>query len=397
MRRWVVLITLALAGIPATAVAQRVRLMVPLTDLEAQAARDSNDPMRHYDLALGYLLNRRVDDAERSLRTALEIDPASAPAHLGMAYVAYARNPRLWEIEEINEKTRPEIVQALEESARHRRQAFMLDPLVDLRVLGAIIPPQGRIGGGSGDIWNILLLGFENFWVGNHQESLRLLTTVIASVPERRRDRLPSFLYWYHGLAAAHVNDFTTANADFELLLNRAVERERDEEAKYFVQDPFRASNDYRYFLASIKKRAGASAEAITLLQECLTVDLSLYPAHTQLAAIHETRRNWLEAIAERERALAVQPDDPALLFDLGSTLSRSGDLMQSIEVLTRAMEANPRNSRIPYLLGMTAMRVRRHDVARPALQRFLALAPSRFGTQINQVRASLDSLPSTP
>jgi hypothetical protein len=67
------------------------------------------------------------------------------------------------------------------------------------------------------------------------------------------------------------------------------------------------------------------------------------------------------------------------------------------MEVLTRAMNANPRNSRIPYLLGMTALRMRRHDVARPALQRFLALAPSRFGTQITQVRSALDSLPAAP
>ena len=397
MGRWFSLATLAFAVATSDAYAQRIRLTVPLSELERLAVRDSNDPMRHYDLALGYFLNARANDAERALKTALEIDPANAAAHLGMAYVPYARNPRLWEIEEINEKTRPEVVQALEESERHRRRAFMLDPLVDLRVLAAIIPPQGRIGGGSGDIWNALLLGFENFWVGNHQESLRLLTTVITSVSERRRDRLPSFLYWYHGLAATHVGDYSTATADFQFLLDRAVQREQDEEAKFFVQDPFRSSNDYRYFLASIKKRAGASADAIELLQQCLVADLSLYPAHTQLAAIHETRRSWLEAIAERERALAIEPDDPALLFDLGTTLSRSGDLQQSIEVLSRAMEANPRNSRIPYLLGMTALRIRRHDVARPALQRFLTLAPSRFGAQITQVRAQLDSLPATP
>lgn len=397
MGRWFLLATLALAAGPGDAAGQRVRLMVPLAELEASAARDSNDPMRHYDLALAYLLNRRADDAERALKTALEIDPASAPAHLAMAYIPFARNPRLWEIEEINEKTRPEIVQALEGSERHRRRAFMLDPLVDLRVLAAIIPPQGKIGGGSGDIWNALILGFENFWVGNHQESLRLLTLVITSVSERRRERLPSFLYWYHGLAATHVGDFSTAITDFEFLLNRAVEREREEDARYFVQDPFRQSNDYRYFLATIKKRAGASDDAVALLQQCLVADLSLYPAHTQLAAIHETRRNWVEAIAERERALAIEPDNPALLFDLGTTLSRSGDLQQSIEVLTRAMDANPRNSRIPYLLGMTAYRMRRHDLARPALQRFLDLAPRRFGVQVTQVRATLDSIPPAP
>lgn len=375
--------------------AQRVRLTVPLETLETMAARDSNDPVRHYDLALAYMLNRRPDEAERSLKTALEIDPGNAAAYLALAYVPFARNPRLWEIREIDEKTRPEIIQALDESARNRRRAFMLDPLVDLRVLGAIIPPQGRVGGGSGDLWNALLLGFENFWVGNHQESFRLLSAVITSVPEqRRRERIPSFLYWYHGLAAAHIGDFSTAVLDFQLLLDRAVEREQDEEAKHFVQDPFRASNDYRYFLASIKKRAGLTQDAIALLQECLTVDLSLYPAHTQLASIHEGRRAWLDAIQERQRALETNPDDAALLFDLGTTLSRSGDLGMAIDALSRAMDANPRNSRIPYLLGMTALRAQRTDVARTALERFLALAPSRFTVQMGQVRSTLDSLP---
>jgi tetratricopeptide (TPR) repeat protein len=375
--------------------AQRVSLTVPLETLETMASRDSNDPVRHYDLALGYLLYRRPDDAERSLRTALEIDPSNAAAYLALAYVPFAQNPRLWEIEEITDKTRPEILQALEESDRNRRRAYMLDPLVDLRVLGAIVPPQGRVGGGSGDLWNALMLGFENFWVGNHQESFRLLSGVINSVPaQRRRERIPSFLFWYRGLAAAHIGDFSTAVLDFQLLLDRSLEREKDEEAKYFVQDPFRVSNDYRYFLASIKKRAGQAHDAIALLQECLTVDLSLYPAHTQLASIHEGRRAWGEAIQERQRALETNPDDASLLFDLGTTLSRSGDLGLAVDALTRAMEANPRNSRIPYLLGMTALRAQRRDVARTALERFLALAPSRFNVQIGQVRSALDSLP---
>jgi Tfp pilus assembly protein PilF len=115
MGRWSIL-ALVLGLVPAVASAQRVRLMVPLVELERMAVRDSNDPVRHYDLALGYLLNRRPDEAERALQTALEIDPGNAAAHLALAYVPFAKNPRLWEIEEVNEKTRPEIVQALEES-----------------------------------------------------------------------------------------------------------------------------------------------------------------------------------------------------------------------------------------------------------------------------------------
>jgi tetratricopeptide (TPR) repeat protein len=395
MRSLILAVGLAALANPVSG--QRVQLVVPLETLQAQAARDSNDPVRHYELALGYLIHRRYDEAERSLRVAVEIEPGNAAAYLALAYVPFARNPRLWEIDEITEKTAAETVRILEGSERLRQKAFMLDPMVELRVLGAIIPPSGRVGGGSRDLWNVLLLGFENMWVGNYQESYRLFSTLLNSVPEsRRRERIPSVFYWYHGLAAAHVGEYPTAITDVELLLNRALEREQEEEARYFVQDPFRASNDYRYFLATIKLKAGATQEALTLLQQTLEQNLSLYPAHTQLAAIHETRRAWPRAIEERERALATNPDDPALLFDLGGTLARAGNTIMAVDVLTRAMEANPRNSRIPHLLGLTALRLGRNELARVSLERFLALAPSRFNIQVARVRAQLDSIPST-
>jgi hypothetical protein len=51
--------------------AQGARLLVPLPELEARVSRDSLDPMVHYDVALGYWVGRRFDDAERALRRAV--------------------------------------------------------------------------------------------------------------------------------------------------------------------------------------------------------------------------------------------------------------------------------------------------------------------------------------
>jgi tetratricopeptide (TPR) repeat protein len=392
-RAGLVMICLLLA-MPIALAAQRINLLVPMSELAARAVRDSNDPVAHYEFALGLLLASRFDEAEHELKTAIEVEPHFAAGYLALSMVPFARQPRLWEVERITEKTRPEIVQALTESRRLSRIAFMLDPMVDLKVFAVILPAQGKVGGGSGDLYNTLLLGFEQFWVGNYGEAAHLFTQLVESVPERDRGKkMPSFIYWLRGLAAAHQGDYAVAVADFELLLDRAVTAEREAADSGYSIIPFSASNQFRYVLGTVRAKSGAWESAVALLQQCLENDLGLYPAHSALAAIYETRRMWAQAEAERQRALAASPEDVGLLLDLGATLVRSGDFSLALDPLRRAMDANPRNPRIPYLLGQAALRVFQRDVAKAAFERFLSLAPSKFASQIQVVRQQVDSL----
>lgn len=388
------MVCLLVPMIPASLAAQRVNLLVPMSELASRAVRDSNDPVAHYEFALGLLLDKRYDDAERELKVALEVEPHFAAAYLALAMVPFARQPRLWEVERITEKTRPEVVLALNESQRMSRIAFMLDPMVDLKVFAVILPAQGRVGGGSRDLYNILLLGFEQFWVGNYGEASSLFTQLVESVREQDRvKKMPTFIYWFRGLAAAHQGDYAVAVADFELLLNRAVTAEREAVDSGYSIIPFSASNQFRYILGTVKAKSGAWEPAVALLQECLENDLGLYPAHSALATIYEGRRMWAQAEQERQRALETNPEDVGLLLDLGATMVRGGDFSLAIAPLSRAMDANPRNPRIPYLLGQAALRLSRHEVAKVALERFLALAPSKFASQLQVVRRQVDSL----
>ena len=80
-----------------TLAAQRIKLPYKLPELEARARADSNDAAAHYNVALGYWNEKRLDDAERSLRTAVCIEPRFAPAHLALAYLPFVRRPKLWE------------------------------------------------------------------------------------------------------------------------------------------------------------------------------------------------------------------------------------------------------------------------------------------------------------
>jgi tetratricopeptide (TPR) repeat protein len=206
--------------------------------------------------------------------------------------------------------------------------------------------------------------------------------------PKHQAD-VPRVLVWYHGLAAAHVDRYDVAIADFQLLLDRALARERTDSVQYFTL----RSNQVRYVLATLYRRGQRPDEALALYQESLANDLGLYVAHTQLADIYEERQQWVEAIAERRRAIDTFPDDPSLRFDLGRTLAHSRDFPEAADVLTAAMHENPSNARIPYTLGQVQLRLGDREAARRTLERFLQIAPSRFLTQMNEVKRQLAGL----
>lgn len=384
-----ILAMLALAPTPLRA--QRADLLVPLPDLEARAMRDSLDPLAAYDLALGYWVKRRYDEAERALRRSIAIESKFAPGYLALAYLPYARQPKLWK--ELDRKeVSPESAAIIDQSFRMYRRAFIVDPMVDLKVHGLAIPPRPAlvVGYYANNVYVALVRGFEGFWNGQYQQAYDLLDRVLNAFDAKHQDDIPDVLLWYHGLAAAHTRQFDAALADFHRLLDRARDRERtDTLVRTFALE----SNEIRYVLATIYRRGQRPEQALPLYQEALSQDLSLYMAHAQLAEIYEERQQWLDAVTERRRALETNPEDTGLQYDLGRTLARSRDFPEAAQVLTAAMEANPYNTRIPYTLGQVLLRLGDREGARKVFDRFIAAAPSRFSPQVAEVRKQLAGL----
>lgn len=137
MMRWMSVVgVLSVFGVAPLA-AQRIDLPVPLGELEQRARADSNDPVAHYNLALGYWNAKRWDDVEASLRTSLMLDPRLAVSRLALARLPYSRRPRLTE-ELFESTTVPSDLREMVETAdREWRHAFMIDPAVDLRIIAA--------------------------------------------------------------------------------------------------------------------------------------------------------------------------------------------------------------------------------------------------------------------
>jgi Tfp pilus assembly protein PilF len=383
--------TVALTVVPLVAEGQvRLPRGVTVRSLELAAASDSNDPGVQYDLAMGYWSRSRWDDAERTLRLALAIEPRNAPALLALAHLPYARRPRLWEEEERGEVP-PEWLPALAQRDRFVRLAFLVDPMVDLTIVGAVAPDETSLlrGGREATELRTAMVGLTTFRHAQYDQAYAWLDKFARLLGEgTERDRVPAFIYLYRGLAAAHLNDLPAAIRDFRRLHALGT----GQGASLFDTDPPLNT----YILAWLVHRAGDPVEAMALYREALGSDLSLWMAHVQLARIHDEREEWVDAIRERRLALEANPDDGSLLLDLAITLSKAGRPEEAGEVLRAARAELPRNFRVPYFQGLVALQLDRPVEARAAFETFLALVPSRYAAEIAEVRGHLRTLPSS-
>lgn len=357
---------------------------VSLRSLEAAAARDSNDPATLYDLALGYWSKKRWDDAERTLLAALAIEPRNAQALLALAHLPYARRPQLW-LEEQRADVPSEWQPALIRADRYSRLAFLIDPLVDLQIIGAVVPDDDVNGLTPEE--KSLAIGISNFRNGRYDQAFAWIDRLARRLGEADHPaRIPDAIYWYRGLSAAHMNDIPAAIRDFERL-NAPGD---SSPARSGYVDPTLAV----YILGVLQQRAGRNDQAIVSYREALARDLGLWMAHVRLARVHDDRQEWSEAIRERRLAIAAEPDDPSLLLDLGITLYHAGRFAEAVEPLAEAAARLPRNYRASFLQGLVAVQLGRTAEAREAFERSLRLVPSRLTEQIAEIRGRLRQLP---
>jgi tetratricopeptide (TPR) repeat protein len=391
-RRCAALLALGLAlGGAAPLRGQSVKVSVPLAELEAAVRRDSLDPVAHYNVAMGYWSKRRLDEAATELRQALELDSQFAAAYLALAMVPYARPDDYWR-RLSKDKAVAEAVAT--ESARDYRRAFLIDPLVDLRMLAMTSRPYALdwddlavFGFLYGDYRHARLALHE----GKYEQAFGALDGLTRKFKvDRSIDSVPAALAWNHALAAMHSGRDSLALRDVESL----VRREERRAAGDSLQRLPLAANGFRYVLACLKVRVGDADGAIRLLHEVLGEDVGHYMAHVQLARIYEEREAWPEAIAERRLAAETNAEDAAMRLELGITLAAAGSYEEADSLLGELSDSHPRDPRVWYALGEVRLRRGRSAEARRAFERYLAIAPSRWARQIALVRQQLAGLP---
>jgi tetratricopeptide (TPR) repeat protein len=367
-----------------------------IDSLEQRVRVDSNDAINHYDLAIAYWNVKRYDDAERQLQEAVTIAPQYAEAYFALSSLGPARGEKYWK-KVAKEKGTLTLQAAEETSRRYYRKAFLLNPLVDLRIQQKVDEiSEIRDGIYIIRIWWLkpYTKSLNLMREGRYDQAFKLLDQIKKDDKAGHRGRdLPEGILWYHGLTAAHLKRFDDAIESLAVLTGIAVAEEKAESSLAVV--PLHA-NDYRYALATLLYLGGHNEQAAPTFRRALEFDVGLYPAHVQLARMLEAEGRWEEALLERRAALDANPDDSVLLMDLGQTLMRMGKLEEAAEALQNAMAANPRDPYAAYLAGATALRLDRRDAARRAMEHFLAIAPSRYSAQIAEVRERLAFLSST-
>lgn len=99
---------------------------------------------------------------------------------------------------------------------------------------------------------------------------------------------------------------------------------------------------------ASIAAQLDAASKATSL-------DDGDSQAHCMLGFGHLWSRDYDRAIAEGERAIALNPSNFVALSQLGLALNYAGDPLKSIAILERAIVINPRNPRLHFVLSSLA------------------------------------------
>lgn len=371
------------------AAAQKLKVDVPLNELQARAVRDSNDAVAHYNLALGYWSKRRWEEADASLQRAAALDPRFAPADLAIAYLPLASGKGgkiewlpagggWWWVRFVAHDT------VISRFDRHYRRAFMLDPLVDIRIAVASEYRDTE----NADLYDRALYSYND---GNWEEAYRRFGELVADSAKYRSWARAIYerILWYHSLAALRLKKPADAVRDLGWLVEWSKHREQSDTMFRFSL----RTNEYRYALGFAKQQAGDLNGAVETYQEALTEDVGLFPAHLRIAEIYEGVRQWEPAINARRNAVNANPDDASLQSDLGWTLAKAGRFADAEAALRDAVERAPRDARAAYYLGIVQQQLGRAVEAKTTLQRFIQIAPSRYERQVADARQRLSSL----
>jgi tetratricopeptide (TPR) repeat protein len=370
--------------------AQHIPIPFPLEVLQQSAARDSNDAWTQYYIALAYWNEKRYDDVERALRLSMMLDPQFAEPHLALAFLSYARRPKLWR--EDDDRLPEEWKARVEESKREFRRAFFINPFVDLRIIGAVTPhDQGIWRFDYPELYDLIQKPYDDVFGGRYADAYHGFERLEHRWAFAARGPLPREVYWFKTLSAARIGKITEALTAMDRLLDEQEKYEQRNQDK-LIRTELR-TNDYRYIKAILLQAQGKQEDAMTMFRSVLERDIGVYMAHARMAVLYEEDKKWADAIAERQNAVNANPDDPSLLIDLGVTAGKAGEFELAIDALGRAAEANPRLADAPFWTGMLQYAQGNHEEAKRSFTRFLAIAPSRWQGKIQVARQRLEGL----
>ncbi|HEV8714537.1 MAG TPA: tetratricopeptide repeat protein [Candidatus Binatia bacterium] len=123
---------------------------------------------------------------------------------------------------------------------------------------------------------------------------------------------------------------------------------------------------------------------ALALAQQALTLDDSLPVAHSRLGMVYALKQQYDQAIAEGERAIALDPNNADSYAFQAEVLYWAGRPEEALRMVAQAMRLNPRYpSLYLFFLGVAYNATGRHTEAVATLQEVLSRNPNKFGAHV--------------
>lgn len=144
------------------------------------------------------------------------------------------------------------------------------------------------------------------------------------------------------------------------------------------VADDFAAGKDRPptaktlYGLARLLASQGREAEREYVLAEIVKKHPDFLPAYCDLAELQLRQRRTQEAAATLHLALALAPNDPVLLNNLGMCRVLQSDYAAALDFFRRASAAHPANTRYRSNMAMSLGMLGRMDEAKALYEQIL-------------------------
>jgi adenylate cyclase len=139
------------------------------------------------------------------------------------------------------------------------------------------------------------------------------------------------------------------------------------------------------YMLDNTKSPRETLEKGIELAQKALAMDDSIADAHGLLCRLYLTKREYAKAIAEGERAVALNPGGTSVLVSYAASLAVAGRPEEAIPLFQKAIRLNPFGpSQLYRQFGEALRDTGRFEEAVSAYKKAIQLAPDNITAHIH-------------
>jgi arylsulfatase A-like enzyme/Flp pilus assembly protein TadD len=142
--------------------------------------------------------------------------------------------------------------------------------------------------------------------------------------------------------------------------------------------------------LGTAYAQAGRITDAERELKAVLDADPQSAETLTNLGVLYLSSGRLDDAIATLRRAVDADPGLTGANNTLAAAYARSGDLPRAVDEWRRLAERRPDDPDILYNLGTALLQLNRPTEARPFLERFISVAPPHYAKDVERVRQLL-------